>query len=345
MPRLAVATEQAEMRRILVTGGLGQIGSELVPALRERYGPDQVIASDLRMMPVGAPSLNGLYEHLDCTQQQQLHETVRRHDVGTIYHLAALLSAVAEEKPQVAWTVNMAALYNVLEVARQCGSAVFFPSSIGAFGPTSPRDQTPQVTVQRPTTMYGVTKVAGELLCDYYLLRFGVDTRGLRLPGLISHVALPGGGTTDYAVDIFYQAIRYHHFTCFLRPDTCLDMMYMPDAIRAMIELMQADPSHLMHRNAYNVTAMSFTPERLTQEIRKHILDFAIDYEVDPVRQAIADSWPRALDDSAARAEWGWAPAYELETMVRDMLEKLDAKLKPAKLAYPGPKKEGTDAP
>ncbi len=345
MRRAPGTTEQAEMRRVLVTGGIGQIGSELVPALRERYGPNQVIASDVRMMPAGAPSSTGPYEHLDCTQQQQLLEVVRRHDVGTIYHLAALLSAVAEEKPQVAWSVNMGALYNVLEVARQCGCALFFPSSIGAFGPTTPRDQTPQVTVQRPTTMYGVTKVAGELLCDYYFRRFGVDTRGLRLPGLISHAAPPGGGTTDYAVDIFYQAIRYRHFTCFLRPDTCLDMMYMPDAIRAMIEVMQADPSRLAHRNAYNVTAMSFTPAELAEEIGNHVPDFAIDYEVDPVRQAIADSWPRSLDDSAAAADWGWAAAYDLEAMARDMLEKLGARLKPARRPDPAAKKDGTDAP
>lgn len=225
----------------------------------------------------------------------------------------------------------MSGLYNVLEVARQYGCAVFFPSSIGAFGPSTPRDQTPQDTIQRPTTMYGVTKVSGELLCDYYAQRFEVDTRGLRLPGLISYVAPPGGGTTDYAVDIFYQAIRYRHYTCFLKAETCLDMMYMPDAIRAMIEVMEADPSRLQHRNAFNVTAMSFTPEVLAGEIRKHIPDFAIDYEIDPVRQAIADSWPRSLDDSAARREWQWSPTFDLKSMTEDMLEKLRGKLKVAR--------------
>ncbi len=319
------------MRSILVTGALGQIGSELVPALRDRYGPDKVIASDIRMMPLADKTAQGPYAHVDCTQLHQVLETVRRHDVGTVYHMAALLSAVAEEKPQIAWSTNMGGLYNLLEVARQYGCAVFFPSSIGAFGPTTPRDGTPQDTVQRPTTMYGVTKVSGELLCDYYALRFGVDARGLRLPGLISYAAPPGGGTTDYAVDIFYQAIRYRHYTCFLRPDTCLDMMYMPDAVRAMVEVMEAEPSRLTHRNAFNLTAMSFTPERLAEEIRKHIPKFVIDYEVDPGRQAIADSWPRSVDDSAARAEWDWMPAFDLETMTRDMLEKLGRKLKAAK--------------
>jgi nucleoside-diphosphate-sugar epimerase len=318
------------MRRILVTGALGQIGAELVPALHERYGAERVVASDVRMMPASTAATAGTYEQVDCTQLHQIQEVVRHYDIGTIYHLAALLSAVAEEKPQVAWNLNMGGLYDVLEIARQYRCAVFFPSSIGAFGPTTPRDQTPQDTIQRPTTMYGVTKVAGELLCDYYALRFGVDTRGLRLPGLVSYVARPGGGTTDYAVEIFYQALRYRHYTCCLRPDTCLDMMYMPDAIRAMIELMEADAARLTHRNAFNVTAMSVTPEQLALEIREHIPDFVMDYEIDPVRQAIADSWPQSLDNSAARAEWGWAPRYDLATMTRDMIERLRDKLKTA---------------
>ncbi len=319
------------MRRILVTGALGQIGSELIPALQQRYGADHVVASDIRMIPAGSAEAAGRYEHLDCTQQHQIHEVVRRYDVGTIYHMAALLSATAEQKPQIAWNLNLGGLYHVLEVARQYDCAVFFPSSIGAFGPTTPRDNTPQVTVQRPNTMYGVTKVAGELLCDYYALRFATDTRGLRLPGLVSHAAPPGGGTTDYAVDIFYQAIRYQHFSCFLRPDSRLDMMYMPDAIRAMIELMEAEGARLTHRNAYNVTAMSITPEELAAEIRKHIPAFVIDYEVDPERQAIADSWPRSLDDSAARSDWGWAPDFDLQTMTQDMIERLRKKLKTTK--------------
>ena len=313
----------ARQRTILVTGAFGQVGSELVPALRKRFGEERVVASDLRMMPPGTPAAAGLHEHLDCTDCQQLLEIVRRHDVGTIYHLAALLSATAEAKPQVGWSLNMGSLYNVLEVARQYRCRVFFPSSIGAFGPTTPRDATPQVTIQRPTTMYGITKVAGELLCDYYAHRFGVDTRGLRLPGLISYVAPPGGGTTDYAVEIFHQALRYQHYTCFLGPDTRLDMMYMPDAIRAMIELMEADPARLRHRNAYNVTAMSVTPAEIADEIRRHVPSFAIDYHVDPVRQAIADSWPRSLDDHAARSEWGWRPEYDLASTTADMLARL----------------------
>jgi nucleoside-diphosphate-sugar epimerase len=315
------------MRRILVTGALGQIGSELIPALQERYGAGQVVASDLRMMPLERLA-GSACEHLDCTQPQQVLEVIRRHDVGIIYHLAALLSAVAEERPHVAWSVNMGGLYNVLEAARQYRCQVFFPSSIGAFGPSTPREHTPQVTVQRPTTMYGVTKVAGELLCDYYASRFGVDARGLRLPGLISYVAMPGGGTTDYAVEIFYSALRYKHYSCFLKPDMRLDMMYMPDAIGAMIALMEAEAKRLSHRNAYNVTAMSITPAELAAEIRKHIPDFAIDYQVDPVRQAIADTWPQSIDDSAARQDWGFAPRFDLAAMTADMLKRLRTKVR-----------------
>jgi nucleoside-diphosphate-sugar epimerase len=314
------------MPNILVTGAFGQIGSELTPALQQRYGAQRIVVSDIRMVPPQArservPQRN--HEQVDCTQPQQIIDVVRRHDVDTIFHLAALLSAVAEERPHLAWSINMNGLYNVLEAARQCECRVFFPSSIGAFGPSTPRDHTPQVTIQRPTTMYGVTKVAGELLCDYYAGRFGLDVRGLRLPGLISYTAPPGGGTTDYAVEIFHQALRYKHYRCFLAPGTRLDMMYMPDATRAMIELMEADGAPLKHRNAYNVTAMSIAPEDLAAEIRKHIPDFAIDYQVDPVRQSIAESWPRSLDDSAARTDWGWQPRFDLATMTADMLGRL----------------------
>jgi nucleoside-diphosphate-sugar epimerase len=319
------------MDTILVTGAAGQIGSELVLALREKYGADRVIASDIRIPAAQAAAAQGLFEPLDCTRPEQVQDVVRRHNVRTIYHLAAMLSAVAEEKPQAAWELNMGGLYHVLEIARQYHCALFFPSSIGAFGSTTPREKTPQDTVQRPSTLYGVTKVAGELLSDYYARRFGVNVRGLRLPGLISHVAQPGGGTTDYAVEIFYQAIRYRHYICFLRPDTALDMMYMPDAIRAILQLMDADASRLKHRNAFNITAMNFTPQHLAAEIGKHIPDFRIDYDIDPVRQSIADSWPRSVDDSAARAEWNWAPRYAIEAMTTDMLEKLGAKLKPAR--------------
>ena len=319
------------MDTILVTGAAGQIGSELVSALREKHGNDNVIASDIRMPTSHTNAGPGIFEHLDCTRPEQIQNLVRRYGVRTIYHLAATLSAVGEEKPQVAWELNMGGLYHVLEIARQSHCAVFFPSSIGAFGARTPRDKTPQDTVQRPSTMYGVTKVSGELLSDYYAHRFGVDVRGLRLPGLISHVAPPGGGTTDYAVEIFYHAIRDRHYTCFLRADTTLDMMYMPDAIRAILELMAANASRLIHRNAFNITAMNFTPRCLAQEIAKYVPEFRIDYDIDPVRQAIADSWPHSVDDSAARTEWGWAPRYDIEAMTKDMIEKLGAKLKPAR--------------
>ena len=323
-----MAAAPGRARPILVTGGLGQIGSELVVALRQRYGDETIIVSDIRMPPAGAPAGPGPHEHLDCNDLGQLAEMVRRYDVGTVYHLAALLSATAEAKPQVAWNLNVGSLYNVLEVARQYRCRVFFPSSIGAFGPTTPSVRTPQVTIQRPTTIYGITKVAGELLCDYYAQRFGVDARGLRLPGLISHVAPPGGGTTDYAVEMFYQAVRYRHYTCFLAAETRLDMMYMPDAIRGMIALMEAsDGARLRFRNAYNVTAMSVTPAEIAEEITKHIPQFAIDYQVDPVRQAIAESWPRSLDDAAARADWGWSPEFDLAAMTTDMLEQVGSRI------------------
>ena len=326
-----MAAAPGRARPILVTGGLGQIGSELVVALRQRYGDETIIVSDIRMPPAGAPAGPGPHEHLDCNDLGQLAEVVRRYDVGTVYHLAALLSATAEAKPQVAWNLNVGSLYNVLEVARQYRCRVFFPSSIGAFGPTTPSVRTPQVTIQRPTTIYGITKVAGELLCDYYAQRFGVDARGLRLPGLISHVAPPGGGTTDYAVEMFYQAVRYRHYTCFLAAETRLDLMYMPDAIRGMIALMEADGARLRFRNAYNVTAMSVTPAEIAAAIRRHVPRFAIDYEIDPVRQAIAESWPRSLDDTAARADWGFAPQFDLETMTADMLMRLKQKFALAK--------------
>jgi nucleoside-diphosphate-sugar epimerase len=327
------------MRNILLTGAFGQIGSELIPALQQAYGAGHIVVSDIRMIPlqVQEDSPGGaerIYEQVDCTQPQQILDVVRRHEIGTIYHLAAVLSAVAEERPHLAWSINMGGLYNVLETARQCRCRVFFPSSIGAFGPSTPRDHTPQVTIQRPSTMYGVTKASGELLCDYYAARFGLDVRGLRLPGLISCVAPPGGGTTDYAVEIFHQALRYKHYRCFLAPSTRLDMMYMPDAIRAMIELMEADGGRLRHRNAYNVTAMSISPEDLAAEIRRHIPGFAIDYQVDPVRQSIANSWPRSLDDSAARQDWGWAPRFDLAAMTADMLACLREKF--ARPAAPG---------
>ena len=310
------------VKRILVTGAAGQIGVELVPALRARYGDDAVVASDIRAISDD----RGPAILLDCSDAEAIDRAVRHYDVGTIYHLAAVLSAVAERAPLRAYQINIGTLLNVLEVARERGCAVFTPSSIGAFGPSAPRDGTPQDTIQRPTTMYGISKVAGELLCDYYHLKYGVDTRGVRYPGLISHTAPPGGGTTDYAVDIFHHAVRHGRYTCFLRADTQLDMMYMPDAVRAAIELMEADPSRLRHRNAFNITAMQVTPARLAEAIRKHLPAFRIEYDIDPVRQAIADSWPTRIDDSAARAEWGWRPQYDLDAMTADMLEHLSVR-------------------
>jgi len=316
------------MKKIMVTGAVGQIGSELTMVLREKYGNDNVIATGHKSKP-GEKLLNsGPFKFINCSDIKTLEEVVKKYNVNTIYHLAALLSAVAEENPHLAWDVNINGLYNVLEVARERSCAVFTPSSIGAFGPGTPLDNTPQDTIQRPNTMYGVTKVAGELLCDYYYKRFGVDTRGLRYPGIISYETLPGGGTTDYAVEIFYEAIKNKKYTCFLKQGTYLDMMYMPDAINSAINLMEADQAKLKHRNAFNVTAMSFDPEGIANEINKIIPDFTIDYKVDPTRQAIAESWPNNMDDSAAREEWGWKPEYNLEAMTRDMIEKLTIKLK-----------------
>lgn len=313
---------RVRMRRILVTGAAGQVGAELVPALRAAYGATAVLATDLRAAPPGLFD-EGPFELLDCTDAGAIAAAVDRHRADAIYHLAAILSATGERQPQRAYEINMGTLMNVLEVARERRCAVFTPSSIGAFGPSTPRDPAPQDTIQRPTTIYGVTKVAGELLCDYYHLRFGVDTRGLRFPGLISHVAPPGGGTTDWAVDIFHQAVRKGRYTCFLSADAQLDMMYMPDAVRAAIEVMEADPERLRHRNAFNVTAMQLSPGDLATEIRRHVPEFTIEYDVDPVRQAIAESWPRRIEDSAARDEWGWAPHYDASRMTADMLAHL----------------------
>lgn len=316
------------MRKILVTGALGQIGSELTAELRRIYGANNVIASGRRIKE-GHEELikSGPFEIVDITKADNIHEVVKKHNINTIINLAAILSAVGEKYPEECWNINMNGLYNVLEVAREEDCMVFTPSSIAAFGPTTPPDNTPQDTIQRPTTMYGVTKVAGELLCDYYFKRFGVDTRGVRFPGLISYETLPGGGTTDYAVHIYYDALKNKKYTSFIDKGTMMDMMYMPDALDAIIQLMEADPSKLIHRNAFNVTAMSFDPEMIAASIRKFIPEFELDYDVDPIRQAIADSWPNSLDDSAAREEWGWNPKYDLDAMTKDMLEKLKIKL------------------
>lgn len=315
------------MKKILVTGGLGQIGTELIMTLRGVYGNENVIASSIEPDCPDFIRETGVYESVDVLDAKKLGEVCRKHNINQIVHLAAILSAVGESKPQLAYDINMNGLFNVLEVARETGSGVFTPSSIAAFGPSTPKDMTPQDTIQRPTTMYGVTKVAGELLCDYYHQRYGVDTRGVRFPGLISYKALPGGGTTDYAVHIYYEAIKNRKYTSYIAQGTKMDMMYMPDAIKSILDLMEADPSKLIHRNAFNIAAMSFAPEDLAAEIMKHIPDFRLDYAVDPVRQEIADSWPNSLDDSAARAEWGWKPEYDIAKMTADMLEKLSEKL------------------
>lgn len=315
------------MERILIIGAAGQIGSELTMALRKRYGNDNVIAAGHKTKPSKKLLESGPFIYLDCTRYENIERFVKEYDIDTIFHLASILSAAGEANPQLAWDVNINGLYNVLEIAREYGCVVFNPSSIGVFGPTTPLDNTPQDTIQRPNTMYGVTKVAGELLCDYYYQRFGVDARGLRYPGLISYETLPGGGTTDYAVEIFYAAIKEKKYTCFLKEGTYLDMMYMPDAINSAVRLMEADSRRLKHRNAFNVTAMSFAPEHLYAEIKKNIPEFTMDYKVDPVRQAIAESWPNSMDDSAAREEWGWRPEYDLPAMTKDMLEKLSQKL------------------
>lgn len=307
------------MKRILVTGALGQIGSELVAKLREIYGNDAVVATDLRSS-AHEITRTGPFELLDVTNDKAMYEIAKRYQVDTIIHLAALLSATAEEKPLLAWNLNMGGLMNALEVARELKCQFFTPSSIGAFGPSTPKDNTPQDTIQRPNTMYGVNKVSGELLCDYYFHKYGLDTRGLRFPGLISYVTPPGGGTTDYAVEIYYAAITQGKYTSYIAKGTNMDMMYMPDALTAIIDLMEADSSRLTHRNSFNVTAMSVDPEAIAAAIRKEIPGFTLDYDVDPKRQAIADSWPHSIDASAAKAEWGFRARYDLDAMTKDML-------------------------
>lgn len=313
------------MKKVLVTGCLGQIGSELVLRLREDLGNENVIATDIRM-PEKLED-GELFEILDVMDYEKMRALVEKYQVDTLIHLAALLSAVAEAKPKFAWDLNMVGLVNALEVAREFKLKFFTPSSIGAFGPNTPKDETPQDTLQRPTTMYGVTKVAGELLCDYYYTKYDVDTRGVRFPGLISYKTLPGGGTTDYAVDIYYSAIKEGKYTCFIDRGTAMDMMYMPDAIEAIVQLMNADPKNLVHRNAFNISAMSFEPEEIKASIKKVFPDFEMDYAVDPVRHSIADSWPNSLDISCAQKEWGFQPRYDLDKMTQDMLTKLQEKL------------------
>ena len=311
------------MKNILIIGATGQIGSELTMLLRKNYSGNVVAGYIPGAEPKGELKESGPSAIVDITNPQQIADAVSKWHVDTIYNLAALLSAVAENKPQLAWKIGLGGLFNTLEVAREKQCAVFTPSSIGSFGPGTPKDKTPQDTVQRPKTMYGVTKVSGELLSDYYFTRFGVDTRSVRFPGLISYVTPPGGGTTDYAVDIYYSAAKGEKFVCPIAEGTYMDMMYMPDALRAAVEIMEADPSKLVHRNSFNIASMSFEPNTIYQNIRKYLPEFEMQYQVDPLRQAIAESWPNSLDDTCAREEWGWKPEYDLDAMTQDMLAKL----------------------
>jgi len=316
------------MKNILVIGSTGQIGSELTMILRQRFPEGTVVAGYIPgAEPKGALLESGPAEVADVRNASQLAAIVDKYHIDTIYNLAALLSAVAERKPLMAWDIQMNGLLNILEIAREKGVAVFTPSSIGSFGPETPHVNTPQDTIQRPTSMYGVTKVATELLSNYYHSKYGVDTRSVRFPGLISYTTLPGGGTTDYAVEIYYAAVKGEEFVCPIAAGTFMDMMYMPDALRAAIGIMEADPSRLKHRNSFNIASMSFDPEILAAAIRKEIPGFKMRYEVDPVREAIAQSWPDKMDDSCARAEWDWAPRYDLESMTRDMIVNLKKKL------------------
>jgi len=315
------------MKRILVTGSVGQIGSELTMALRRLYGNENVVAAGHRTQPNEEIRESGPFHFIDIQEKKELEGIIKQYDIDTIYNMAAILSAVGEKNPQLCWEVNVKGFLSVLEVARENELAeVINPSSIAVFGPQTPREKTPTDTILQPATMYGVTKVAGELLGDYYFRRFGLDVRGVRLPGVISYKTLPGGGTTDYAVAIFYEAIRHKRYKCFVREDTVLPMMYMPDALKALIDLANAPLEKLKHHCNFNVGAMSFSAGELAAEIKRHIPEFKITYELD-FRQAIADSWPRSIDDSVAREEWGWSPEYDLKRMTEDMIEKLTEKL------------------
>ena len=317
------------MKNVLVIGSTGQIGSELTRELRKRYGNDSIIAGYIKgAEPKGELKESGPSAEADVTNPEMIANIVKKYNVDTIYNLAALLSVVAEKKPQLAWKIGIDGLWNILEVARENNCAVFTPSSIGSFGLSTPHTKTPQDTVQRPGTIYGVSKVTTELLSDYYFKKYGVDTRSVRFPGLISYVTPPGGGTTDYAVDIYYAAVRGEKFVCPIKKGTLMDMMYMPDGLHAAISLMEADPTRLVHRNGFNIASMSFDPEEIFQAIKRHKPNFEMEYDVDTLKQGIADSWPDSLDDSCARAEWDWKPQYDLESMTVDMLKNLEAKLK-----------------
>ena len=316
------------MKKVLIIGSTGQIGSELTLELRKRYGNENIVAGYIKgAEPKGILKESGPSELVDVTDAQVISDVVKKHNIDTIYNLAALLSVVAESKPRLAWKIGIDGLWNVLEVARENKCAVFTPSSIGSFGDDTPHDDTPQDTIQRPKTIYGVSKVTTELLSDYYFHKYGVDTRSVRFPGIISYMTLPGGGTTDYAVDIYYNAVRGDKFVCPIAKGTYMDMMYMPDALNAAIMLMEADPTRLVHHNGFNIAAMSFEPEMIYHEIKKHKPDFEMVYDVDPLKEAIATSWPNKMDDSCARKEWDWKPQYDLSSMTVDMLDKLSKKL------------------
>jgi nucleoside-diphosphate-sugar epimerase len=311
---------RSSSKRILVTGASGQIGSELTSELAIRYGTDQIVITDVKP-PKDKGTIS--FQYLDVTDKSSLEKLVKDQDIGVIFHLAGILSATGEMKPDITWSVNTGGLRNVLEVARDRDSArVFWPSSIAVFGPGASKINTPQDSPLVPRTIYGVTKVSGELLCDYYSERYDLDVRSLRYPGIISSQTLPGGGTTDYAVEIFYSAIRDKKYTCFVLKDTVLPMMYMPDCIKATLELMDADPSKISIRTSYNLAGFSFSAEELAEEIRKHIPDFVVDFRPD-FRQKIADSWPKSIDDTFARKDWGWKPSYDLASMTEDMIKKL----------------------
>lgn len=316
------------MDKVLIIGAGGQIGTELTVYLRNIYGASNVIASDIRATLHEDLMNSGPFIRMDAMDSRQVYQVIQKEKVNHVYFLAAILSAVCEKNPEMAWDINMGCLNSVLRTVNELKFKMFVPSSIGAFGPSTPRKNTPQLTIQRPCSIYGVTKVAGELLCDYYHEKYGADIRGVRFPGIISSLVPPGGGTTDYAVDIYHKAVKYGSYTSYLREDTCLDMMYMPDALKAAVSLMEADYDKLRYHNAYNVTAMSFAPKDIAAAIRKYIPEFAINYDIDPVRQSIADSWPDNMDDSAAREDWGWSPDYNLDAMSRDMIKILQERFR-----------------
>jgi nucleoside-diphosphate-sugar epimerase len=315
------------MRKILVVGAAGQIGTELIPHLQKHYGNDNVIASDIKPEMVNKLSDFSRAVTLDALDSKKYAQIIKEYEIDSIFNLVALLSATGEKNPMLAWNINMGALINSLELAKEFNCSVFTPSSIGAFGTTTPHNKTPQDTIMRPGTMYGVCKVSGELLSDYYFSRFGVDTRSVRFPGIISNGALPGGGTTDYAVEVFYEVLKIGRYTCELPENSFLDMLYMPDALEACTQLMEADPNKLIHRNSFNITSMSFSPKVLFETIKKRIPNFSYNYNIDPVKEAIAASWPDSMDDSCARSEWGWNPKWDIEAMTDDMLKVLKEKI------------------